>query len=126
VKAINGKSMPPTPLSGSPTKSLNPVKTLRLQSPLAAAAPSLIGERTDEATPLYDLSQLSKSLGLHDLISDAPIEKAPAPAKESQFASLVSPVHKQIFPPLNLTVGKNPRYTFQSSRRNQNQNQTIK
>lgn len=99
-------------ISSSPEKSLNPVKTLRLQSPLAAA-PSMIGEKTEEATPLDDLSQISKSLGLHDLTLDAPIEKAPAPAKESQHTSLVpNPGHKQIFPPLNLTVGKNPRYTF--------------
>jgi|TARA_B110000285_G_C15079714_1_gene592798 hypothetical protein len=107
-------------VSGSPEKSLNPVKTLRLQSPLGAVPPSLIGERTDEATPVDDLSQISKSLGLQDLTLDAPIEKAPAAAlKESQFASMdPNPVHKQIFPALNLTVGKNPRYTYQSSRRN--------
>jgi hypothetical protein len=111
---------------------LNPVKTLRLQSPLVAAAPSLIGERTEEhnnSTPIEeDLSQISKSLCMHDLALDAPIEKMPATTKPGQFVSLeVHRAHNQIFPPLNLTVGRNPRYTytFQSNRKNKTNVNTI-
>mgnify|MGYP007025801993 CR=1 FL=1 len=40
----------------SPVKSLNPVKTLRLQSPLGEVPPSIIGENFDETTPLDELS----------------------------------------------------------------------
>jgi hypothetical protein len=54
---------------------------------------------------------------LHDLALDAPMVQPPEPPKEGQFSSLVAnPAHKQIFPPLHLTVGKNPRIAYQSHR----------
>jgi len=80
---------------------------------LGEVPPSIIGENFDETTPLDELSAMSKSLALHELALDAPLLLPPEPTKEGQFSSLVAnPAHKQIFPPLHLTVGKNPRIAY--------------